>query len=49
MPVSEQNCHPFVFGRYMWMHNGTVAGFSRIKRQLLGILSDDAYNAVWGP
>jgi hypothetical protein len=24
MPVSEQNCHPFQFGRYMWMHNGMV-------------------------
>lgn len=24
MPVSEQNCHPFQWGRYMWMHNGMV-------------------------
>ena len=22
MPVSEENCHPFQFSHYMWMHNG---------------------------
>ena len=28
MPVSEQNCHPFQWGRYMWMHNGMVGCLS---------------------
>ena len=23
--MSEQNCHPFQWGRYMWMHNGMVS------------------------
>lgn len=46
MPVSEQNCHPFQWGRYLWMHNGVVGGFSQIRRHLLGQLSDAAYNAV---
>lgn len=46
MPVSEQNCHPFQWGRYMWMHNGVVAGFMEIRRKLLAQLSDEAYNAV---
>lgn len=46
MPVSEQNCHPFMYGRYMWMHNGVVAGFSQIKRPLLAMLSDVAYNSI---
>jgi predicted glutamine amidotransferase len=32
MPVSEQNCHPFQFGRYLWMHNGVVGGFNCIRR-----------------
>lgn len=32
MPVSEQNCHPFQFGRYLWMHNGVVGGFHRVRR-----------------
>jgi predicted glutamine amidotransferase len=32
MPVSEQNCHPFQFGRYLWMHNGVVGGFNCVRR-----------------
>lgn len=32
MPVSEQNCHPFQWGRYMWMHNGVVGGFAQVGR-----------------
>ncbi|GIL70254.1 hypothetical protein Vretifemale_1091 [Volvox reticuliferus] len=45
-PACEQNCHPFQFSRYMWMHNGVVAGFAQIRRALLETLSDCAYNAV---
>eukprot|EP00983_Pelagomonas_calceolata_P027064 850722-Pelagomonas_calceolata.AAC.2 len=25
MPVSENNCHPFAAGRYLWMHSECVA------------------------
>lgn len=46
MPVSEQNCHPFQWGRYMFMHNGVVAGFMHLRRHLLAQLSDRAYDAV---
>jgi len=46
MPVSEQNCHPFAHGDYLFMHNGVVAGFMDIRRRLLSELSDEAYNCV---
>jgi glutamine amidotransferase len=46
MPVSEQNCHPFAHGQYLFMHNGVVAGFLDIRRRLLAKLSDAAYNSV---
>lgn len=46
MPVSEQNCHPFQWGRYLWMHNGVVGGFHCIRRSLLARLSDAAYNTI---
>ena len=46
MPVSEQNCHPFAHEDYIFMHNGVVAGFLEIRRKLLGVLSDAAYNTV---
>ena len=46
MAVNEQNCHPFAHGRYLWMHNGVVAGFGAIRRRLVAALSDEAYDAV---
>eukprot|EP00889_Picochlorum_renovo_P002230 jgi/Picre1/29260/NNA_004652.t1 len=46
MPVSEQNCHPFAHENYLFMHNGVVAGFLDIRRQLISIMNDEAYNAV---
>ncbi|MFG3438466.1 class II glutamine amidotransferase [Nonomuraea sp. NPDC047897] len=33
--VQETNCHPFRHGRWMWMHNGLIAGFDRLRRELL--------------
>ncbi len=47
-PVSETNCHPFVAGRYAFMHNGGVAGFQQIRRKLLDRLSDEAFAAIAG-
>lgn len=46
--VNELNCHPFQFGNYLWMHNGSIAGFSKIKRRLRESLSDNAYEAIQG-
>ena len=45
MPVSEQNCHPFVYGKYMFMHNGNVGDFWHVRRKLLANLREDVYNA----
>lgn len=46
--VNEINCHPFQFGRYMWMHNGSIAEFRKIKRRLREPLTDNAYDAIQG-
>ncbi|MFJ4816525.1 class II glutamine amidotransferase [Streptomyces sp. NPDC088801] len=32
--VQQTNCHPFVNGRWMWMHNGAISGFHRLRRDL---------------
>ena len=26
-PVQQTNCHPFRHGRWLWVHNGAIAGF----------------------
>ncbi|MFF1276374.1 class II glutamine amidotransferase [Streptomyces marokkonensis] len=33
-PVQQTNCHPFRHGRWMWMHNGGITDFHRIRRDL---------------
>ena len=42
------NCHPFVFGRHVFMHNGVVSDFASIRRDLCHLLSYDAYCNVLG-
>lgn len=46
--VSEANCHPFVSGRYAFMHNGDLGGFELLRRPLLERLSDDAFAGLEG-
>ena len=46
--VSQANCHPFVADRFAFMHNGSVADFQKIKRELRATLSDEAYGSIQG-
>jgi glutamine amidotransferase len=48
MRVSEANCHPFQYGRFLWMHNGIIRDFWRIKRRLCASLPDHLYNMIGG-
>lgn len=48
LQVSEANCHPFRRRQYTFMHNGDVGGFDRLRRPLLGGLSDEAFAGVRG-
>ena len=33
-PVQETNCHPFQHDGWLWMHNGSIAQFHEVKRDL---------------
>ncbi|KAJ1758458.1 glutamine amidotransferase subunit [Coemansia sp. RSA 2523] len=46
--TSESNCHPWQYGNLMWMHNGNIGGFDRIKRQLQNALSEEIYLSIQG-
>ncbi|KAI8891423.1 N-terminal nucleophile aminohydrolase [Backusella circina FSU 941] len=46
--VSETNCHPWSYGRIMWMHNGGIAQFDKIKRKLQNSLSENLFLFVQG-
>ena len=34
-PIQRTNCHPFRHGRWMFMHNGGIAGWSQVRRDLM--------------
>lgn len=46
--VMETNCHPFHFGRLLFMHNGHIGGFRRVKRRLREQLADPIYDWIEG-
>jgi len=48
LAVQESNSHPFQHGRFLFMHNGTVRGFKRIRRALQQSLSDWAFESIEG-
>jgi ergothioneine biosynthesis protein EgtC len=48
MAIHEGNTHPFTHGRYSFMHNGSIAQFSRIRRGILDRLSDETFHVLEG-
>lgn len=41
--VSRSNTHPFVLGRHLFMHNGQIGGYDRIRRRLDHLIPDRLY------
>ncbi|GJE46106.1 class II glutamine amidotransferase [Methylobacterium soli] len=46
--TTRANCHPFVQGRLMFMHNGQIGGYHRIKRRLEALIPDALYDGRRG-
>ncbi len=40
--TSRANCHPFAHGKWLFMHNGQIGGYDRIRRKIEALV-DDAY------
>jgi glutamine amidotransferase len=47
-PVQQSNCHPFRHGRWLWMHNGLIGDFDRLKRDLVLVVDPELYPAIRG-
>jgi predicted glutamine amidotransferase len=47
-PVQQTNCHPFRHGRWLWMHNGSIAQFHDVKRDLMLAVDPSLYAEVEG-
>ena len=46
--VQQTNCHPFRYGRWIWVHNGMVRDFSRLKRDLALAVDESLYASIEG-
>lgn len=47
-PVQHSNCHPFRHGKWLWMHNGQIAGFREIKRAMILAIDEVLYPDIEG-
>ena len=41
--TSRANCHPFTHGRHMFMHNGQVGCYAKLKRTIENMIPDELY------
>lgn len=46
--VQQTNCHPFRHGRWLWMHNGLLAGFSGYKRDMAMAVDPSLFPLIEG-
>ncbi len=47
-PTSRSNCHPFRYGNYLFMHNGQIGEFEKIRRDLLIAVRPDLFTNIKG-
>jgi glutamine amidotransferase len=46
--VQQTNCHPFRHGRWLFVHNGLIRGFDRVKRDLVLAVEPGLYPLITG-
>lgn len=47
-PVQRSNSHPFRYRKWLWMHNGCIAGFDLLKRELMFAIAPHLYPYIEG-
>jgi predicted glutamine amidotransferase len=46
--VQQTNCHPFRHGRWLWVHNGLIREFPKVKRDLVLAVDPSLYPFIEG-
>ena len=47
-PVQKTNCHPFRYGRWIFVHNGFIADYQRVRRELLFAVDPELFPNILG-
>ena len=46
--IQETNCHPFRHGRWLMVHNGVIAGFHEMRRELMLKVAPELFADIQG-
>jgi predicted glutamine amidotransferase len=46
--TTRANCHPFAHGRWLYMHNGQIGGWQKVRRQVEALIPDALYEGRAG-
>jgi len=46
--IQRSNCHPFQYRNWLFVHNGTIRGFEKIRRDLALAVSPELYGEIKG-
>src|SRR4051812_5395296 len=46
--VQQTNCHPFRYGRWLWVHNGAVRDFAVLRRDFVLAIDADLFPSITG-
>jgi predicted glutamine amidotransferase len=46
--IQETNCHPFRSGRWLFVHNGVIAGFHEMRRELMLAVDPELFANIEG-
>ena len=46
--IQETNTHPFRHGHWLWMHNGLIREFPRLRRELVMAIDDSLFDSLEG-
>src|SRR4249920_186137 len=47
-PIQQTNCHPFRYGKWLWMHNGLIREFHAVKRDVALAVDPSLYPEIEG-
>ncbi len=47
-PVQQSNCHPFRFGRWLFVHNGLIYGYPSVRREMLLYVKPELFPEIKG-
>jgi predicted glutamine amidotransferase len=47
-PVQQTNCHPFRHGRWLFVHNGFIEQYARLRRDLILAIDPELFQGIEG-